>query len=226
MAAAVPLGRGLGRLFSHASGVLKNPQTWLAGCIGCALFMPLTVFADYWGIHYVELLSGTTTARAAAANGMLYVGWLLGSPLAGRLSDHLCRRKPFLVCGCASSSILLLAIISMRHIPLWAVGSLLFLLGLLSSPEVICFTMSGEHNSSGSQGTAIAAVNTVVMLLGGIMQPAVGYILDHCAGRRGESVAIYSIEHFQRAFLVLPVAMAIGLALSLIIRESGKRAMN
>jgi sugar phosphate permease len=215
---------GVWRFLSYLAGVLKNPQTWIAGIIGCALFMPLTVFADFWGVHYIGLLTGATAGKAAAANGMLYVGWLLGSPLAGHLSDRIGRRKPFLIGSCACSLILLVAMLSARHISLHIFGLLLFMLGLMSSPEVICFTVSGEHNSKNAQGTAIAAVNTIVMLFGGIMQPVVGFILDHCAGRSRGAATTYTLEHFRSAFTVLPLAMALGLALAILMRESGERS--
>lgn len=214
---------GVGRFLSHLAGVLRNRQTWLAGIIGCALFMPLTVFADFWGVHYIGLLTGATAAKAAAANGMLYVGWLFGSPLAGHLSDRAGRRKPFLIGSCACSLALLVLILSSEHIPLHMFAFLLFMLGLMSSPEVICFTVSGEHNSKNAQGTAIAAVNTIVMLFGGIMQPVVGLILDHCAVRGHGAATTYTLSHFRMAFTVLPVAMALGLVMAIFMEESGEK---
>ena len=215
--------KGAGRFLSYLIAVAKNPQTWLAGMIGCALFMPLTVFADFWGVHYIELLTGATAAKAAAVNGMLYVGWLLGSPIAGHLSDRIGRRKPFLIGSCTCGLILLVTILTANRMQLHLFGLLLLLLGIACSPQVICFTVSGEHNSKKVQGTAIAAVNTIVMLFGGAMQPVVGFILDRCAGRANGAATAYSLGHFRTAFAVLPAAMAIGLVMALAIRESGEK---
>ncbi|MDR2664522.1 MAG: MFS transporter [Puniceicoccales bacterium] len=213
--------RVLRHFFSSLSSVLRNSQTWLAGLVACSLFLPLIVFADFWGVHYIELLTGATTAQAATANGMLYLGWLVGSPLVGSLSDWVGRRKPFLVGSCLMGMLLLLAILGPSHLSLSTLGLLLFLLGILSSPQVICFTVSSEHNGREARGTAIAAVNTAVMFIGGIMQPVVGLLLDHCAG---DGSSDFTLNQFRSAFLILPIAMAVGLLLSLALRESGEGA--
>jgi MFS family permease len=215
-------GRRSRHFFSSLGSVLRNPQTWLAGCVACALFLPLTVFADFWGVHYIELLTGATAVQAATANGMLYLGWLLGSPLVGSLSDFVGRRKPFLVGSCLVGLLLLLLILGPSHLSLPLLGFFLFLLGLFSSPQVICFTISGEHNAREVQGTAIAVVNTAVMLIGGVMQPVVGFLLDYHAGACEGMNSSYTLSHFRSAFLILPVAMALGLLLSLAMRESGE----
>jgi MFS family permease len=217
-------GRRGRHFFLSLGSVLRNPQTWLAGCVACALFLPLTVFADFWGVHYIELLTGATAVQAATANGMLYLGWLVGSPVVGSLSDFVGRRKPFLVGSCLIAMLLLLLILSPSHLPLPLLGFFLFLLGIFSSPQVICFTVSGEHNAREVRGTAIAVVNMAIMLIGGVMQPMVGLLLDFFAGTHTGTTSNYSLTHFRSAFLVLPVAMAIGLLLSLALRESGEEA--
>jgi hypothetical protein len=66
-------------------------------------------------------------------------------------------------------------------------------------------------------------VNAIVMLFGGIMQPAVGFILDVCAGRRSGGATVYSLRHFTAAFAILPIAMAMGLAAALAVKESGEK---
>ncbi|MDR2664273.1 MAG: hypothetical protein LBB14_01970 [Puniceicoccales bacterium] len=94
-------------------------------------------------------------------------------------------------------------ILGPSHLSLSTLGLLLFLLDILSSPQVICFTVSSEHNGREARGTAIAAVNAAVMFIGGIMRPVVGLLLDHCAGDWSSD---FALNQFRSAFLILPIA--------------------
>lgn len=205
--------------------VLINPQTWLVGLVACALFMPLIVFADFWGIHYIQILTGSSKTSASLINGMLYLGWLFGGPCMGAFSDRLGRRKPFLVMSCFLCLILLALLLSFQSLSPLILSAILFFLGIFSSPQVICFIVGVESNAVFAKGTAIALVNMVVMLLGGVMQPLVGLIMDWQL-HLSPGLVDYSLNHFRIALGILPLALLIAFLLSLFIRESfGQRVV-
>jgi MFS family permease len=211
-----------GQFLACLFAVARNPQTWLSGTVACALFMPLIVFADFWGIRYIELLTGVATAKASAINGMLYLGWLLGSPLFGGLSDRLRQRRIFLIGSCSCCLLATLTLLSFSHLSTWTTAALLFVLGVVSSPQVICFTVSMESNPHYASGAAIALVNTIVMLVGGIMQSAFGLILDFQFRFNLPDEGGYSIGNFRGALIILPIALFVGGLLSLLIEEPRK----
>ncbi|MDR0727659.1 MAG: MFS transporter [Puniceicoccales bacterium] len=204
--------------------VARNPQTWIIGCIACVLFMPLVVFADFWGIQYIELVTGATKSQAALANGMLYMGWLLGSPVLGALSDYSSHRRVFLSYSCVFSTLLLLMLLLPHHLSLWAVGGILFVLGIASSPQVSCFIANVELNPPFLKATSVAMVNTCIMLLGGLMQPFCGILIDF----RSKAVPLisggYAAEHYRFALMMLPIATFIGLVLSFFMKEPDKNS--
>lgn len=200
--------------------VITNPQTWLVGIVGCTLFMPLIVFADFWGIRYIELVTGSTKAQASMLNGLLYLGWLVGSPLIGALSDYFHRRRIFLILSCFVCKLLLISILAFPQMTAFKFGTLLFLLGIFSSPEVICFIIGVEINPFFAKGTAIAMINMIIMLFGGLMQPLVGILLDLQRWFSGNSLLEYSSQDFRFALMILPISLFIGFILSLFIRES------
>lgn len=207
----------MGQFLAGLRTVAANRQTWMVGAIACALFMPLIAFADFWGVHFIQLLTGSSRTSASIANGMLYLGWLVGGPCMGALSDHFRRRKPFLIASCFSCSILLSLVLFLPAVSLPALAALLFFLGICSSPQVICFTAGVELNPVFAKGTAIALVNMIVMLLGGFMQPIVGLVMDM---QRHGGVAGDSLHAFRVALSVLPISLLIAFLLSLFIRES------
>ncbi|MDR0428587.1 MAG: MFS transporter [Puniceicoccales bacterium] len=200
--------------------ILRNPQTWIIGFVACFLFMPLVVFADFWGIHYVEMVTNVTKPQAALINGMLYAGWLLGSPFLGALSDRLRHRRWFFIISCGGGMVLLLAILIPSHFSPITLATLLFLLGIASSPQVICFIANVELNSPHLKATAMAIINTIVMLFGGFAQPLCGLIMDMQRWIFPNSGNVYTPQHYRIALMVLPITMAIGLFLAFFIRES------
>lgn len=212
----------MGQFLAGLRTVAANRQTWMVGIIACALFMPLIVFADFWGVHFIQLLTGASRTSASIANGMLYLGWLIGGPCMGALSDHLGRRKPFLVTSCFSCGFLLSLVLFLPSLGTLGLASLLFLLGVCSSPQVICFIVGVELNPIFAKGTAIALVNMIVMLLGGFMQPLVGLALD--LQRQSGSLA-NSLHSFRIALSILPAALFVAALLSLFIRESYGQAI-
>ncbi|MDR1456560.1 MAG: MFS transporter [Puniceicoccales bacterium] len=199
--------------------VARNPQTWIIGVIACALFMPLVVFADFWGIQYIELIADATKSQASLANGMLYLGWLLGSPILGAISDHLSNRRNFLSYSCMFSTLLLLLLLLPAHLSLISVGGILFLLGIASSPEVICFIANVELNPPFLKATSVAMVNTIVMLFGGLMQPLCGLLIDFRSKIIPSISGGYVVEHYRFALLILPIATSVGLVLSFFMKE-------
>jgi MFS family permease len=198
------------RFMSGLISVSKNRQTWLIGFVAACMYAPLVVFGDLWGTRYIEVTLGLQKAKAAEVAGMLYIGWLVGSPIAGLLSDLVhCRRKP-LIYGSFLSTILLFAVVLLPIKSPAIVGTMLFLTGLCSSPEVICFVASLEVNMPWARGCAIAVVNMIVML-SGILQPLVGWLID--AGTPPGCTDIPA-NIFRSAMLVMPILMLCGMVAS------------
>ncbi|MDR1414036.1 MAG: MFS transporter [Puniceicoccales bacterium] len=193
--------------------VCKNKQTWIIGLVGACLYTPLVIFGDLWGVQYMEISMGLSKAKAAEISGMMYVGWLVGSPLAGLISDVIkCRRK-LLICGAFASTILFAIVLLWPIKSPFTVGLFLFLIGMCSSPEVICFVASLELNSNRAKGSAIAMINMLVMLIGGLFQPIVGWLMTlHSTQTASHTV---SSDAFRNALLTMPVLTLIGLLLAL-----------
>jgi sugar phosphate permease len=183
--------------------VCKNKQTWVIGFIAGALYTPLVAFGDLWGIQYVRLIADVTRSEAACVVGMLFIGWLVGGPLAGYVaSEALCRRR-LLIISCMATSLILGLIFFVPIRSPVLLGTLLFICGMVSSPQVVCFVASLEANPSFAKGSSIAVVNMLVMLLGGIFQPIVGWLMN-------SSNAMYDVDSFRLALLSLPLLTLIG----------------
>lgn len=198
--------------------VVKNPQSWIIGLIGAALFFNLSVFGALWGDEYVETLTGANDRTAASAISFLYVGWLVGGPVMGVISDRLGRRKPVLLVSLIATAAISAVMLTVSHMSLWECSALLLVLGLVSSAQIVCFVSSLEHNPDWASATAISFCNLVVMLIGGIFQPLVGWILDLRTG--GAIHPAYTVDDFRVALLSMPVIALIGIVAAFFLKES------
>jgi MFS family permease len=202
--------------------VLRNPQTLVIGLIGGVLYLPLTVIGGLWGESYIMAISPMSAQGASNAVSMLYVGWLVGAPVAGWLSDRAQKRRIFLVASTALTLLTTVLLTSFTALNSGVMFGLLLAIGLASSMQVVTFVAAIEANDTQLHGTALSANNMMVMLLGGLAQPLFGWILDWCAG----GVAVggsYSGEHYRMAMVLLPASALLGVAASFFLKESFRR---
>jgi MFS family permease len=207
--------------------ILKNTQAWIAGLIGCILYMSLSVFAELWGIPFLQGVYHLDASQAAVTNSFVFLGWLAGAPLTGWLSDRIRKRRLPLILGCLFSAISIAWIIYVPTTPLWLVKVLLFLFGVFSSIEVVCFAIGRETSPRRVSGAAVSFINLLVMFGGLLFQPIVGKILDlYWGGQFAQGVRIYDAHTYQLALTVIPVAIVIGIFISLILKESFYKSLD
>ncbi|CAN5608285.1 MFS transporter [soil metagenome] len=216
--AALPRGPGLLRALLIT---YSNPQSWYAGIAGMALYMPLAMLG-LWGVEYLVAVTGGSKEDCAGAISMLYVGWLFGGPIAGWYSDRTGLRRNLLLGAGIATLITTLGVAFIPHITVSTAYLIMLLLGLASTSQVVCFVTAMEHNPPAVAGTAIAATNMIIMLGGGAGETAFGFALEWFApGHKGHGN--YPIEAFHKAFLLLPVVVAVGVVAAYLLKEASRK---
>ena len=198
----------------------QNKELWKTSIMGCLLWVPIVVFAEYLGIDYLKTVFNLSSSQAAMANSMIFIGMASGGPLVTTLSNRLQSRLLPIKVGCIISALCMSAVLCIPGMPTALLFMFLYLTGLTTSTQVIVFPMAEEIANKGNAGTALALTNMLVMISGIIFQPFTGYLLN--TTQIGDSVHIAS--DFQFALGYIPLAIISTLFVALITKETYKRS--
>jgi MFS family permease len=201
--------------------LLGNRETWLNAIFGLSMTAPILAFGALWAVPYLTTLHGIDRAAAAGVVSFMFVGWAVGAPFMGWLSDRIGARKPVMITGAMVNIVSYIALIQLPSLPLVAVSAVVFVNGVGASAMVLGFACAREHNPPQMSSTAMAIVNVAVIGSGAIFQPLVGLLLDmQWAGALAGGVRIYSPEAYRIALSQISIAGAGGLIAAFLMKES------
>lgn len=207
--------------------IVKNKQIWVNGLYGCLVYLPATIFAELWGIPYLINAHGLTHSQAGWANSLLFLGFTIGAPLMGLLSDKMGRRKPPMVLGGILAFITMVLVLYLPGISLTTIYVLMFALGISYSAQSIVFAVARELSPNEAAGTAMAMTNMIVMLGPVPLQRFVGYLLDFSVAKRealttvtGNMQQLYTPQDFQFALSIIPLGILISVFLIFFLKET------
>jgi MFS family permease len=196
--------------------VFGNPQSLLCGVIAGLIFIPTTIFDMTWGVRYLQDARAFDYATAVLRSAIVPVGWIIGCPLLGFLSDRIGRRKPVIVGG----AVVLLACLgwilygAADTFPPYVLG---LVAGIASGAAMIPYTVIKEANPPAVSGTATGAVNFLNFTFSALLGPVFGARLMGISG----GVTLMTLEHYQAAFQPLLYGVALAIVLTLLLRETG-----
>lgn len=202
--------------------VLINKQIWLLAIYGVLMFMPTSVLGSLWGVPFLMRKYHINNAVAGGIITFLFLGWAVGCPFFGWLSDQLRKRNIVMLIANIGA---LISIIFMLYVPATLPYSLnmlfLFSFGFFSSGFIIAYAAVKENNTTKNIATALGFMNMVNMTGGAVFQPLVGWFLDlQWRGLMEHGVRLYSVASYQLALTVIPLGMLISLLVLLFIRET------
>ena len=196
--------------------VFRNPQSILCGMIAGLLFIPTTIFDMIWGVRYLQEAHGMEYGAAVMRSATVPLGWIIGCPLLGFVSDRIGRRKPVIMAG----AMLLLGCLAWilfgptDVLPPYVLG---LLAGLGSGAAMVPYTVIKEANPPGMSGTATGVINFLNFTFSALLGPVFGWVLAYVAG----AAAVRTLEHYQSAFVPLLFGVALAILLTLFLRETG-----
>jgi MFS family permease len=201
--------------------VLLNRNNWLGGIYTSLMNLPVFLLGALWGMHYLVQVHHVTWVQASYATTLFFVGVIFGSPVFGWLSDHIGRRVLPMILGAIASLGVMLILMLTPHLSLTSLIILFFLIGFVTSSQVLSYPTIAELNPIALTGTAVSVASITIMLSGAIFQPFFGWIMElHWDHTVVDGAPVYSPHDFMNAMLIMPVAFVLGLFIAWMIKET------
>lgn len=198
--------------------VFRNPQSILCGLIAGLLFIPTTIFDMIWGVRYLQEAHGLAYGDAVMRSATVPLGWIVGCPLLGMLSDRIGRRRPVIIGGAAVLLVCLVWILYGPHtvLPPYALGAAA---GVASGAAMLPYTVIKEANPPQFGGTATGAVSFLNLTSSALAGPVFGWLMERVAA--GQPAAL---THYQTTFQPLLYGVGVAILLTFVLKETGPAA--
>jgi MFS family permease len=209
---------GLSVVWRSLSTVFRNPQSILCGTIAGLLFIPTTIFDMTWGVRYLEQARGVDYASAVLRSATVPLGWMIGCPLLGLVSDRIGRRKPVITGGAVVLGISLAWILYGQTglLPPYVLG---IVMGIASGAAMLPYTVIKEANPPQDSGMATGVVNFLNFTFSALLGPVFARFLTSLGA--GGSL---TLEHYQSAFTPMLYGVGVAIVLTLCLKETGSAA--
>jgi MFS family permease len=201
--------------------VLLNPNNWLGGVYTSLLNLPVFLLGGLWGIRYLVQVHGLSQVEASYATSMLFVGVIFGSPAFGWFSDSIGRRCLPMILGAVFSTLVMLVLMYVPDLSLTSLMILFFLIGFVTSSQVLTYPAIAELNPLALTGTAVSIASVLIMGSGMIFFPLFGWLLERDWDKTMVNNApVYSLHDFNSAMWIMPIAFLIGIVIAFMITET------
>lgn len=193
--------------------LIKNKQAWIVALYSATVYVSIALLGAIWGTEYLQS-QGLSQEKSADIISLAWLGYAIGCPFLGALSDIVKRRKPTLV-FCALLGLIATAGITYLRLQnnLWIYGLLFFNLGIAASGQNLGFATITEHVDLSTRATALGLNNGVITLFSAFIPPLASYFINVSAEANMQNL---KPENFIIGFSIMPILYLISLVISLL----------
>jgi len=213
----------LADIVANTRTVLAEIETWLMGLL---LFLVLGVnftVLGLWGVPFVADTYGVSVARASTYVLVGNVGFVLGSPAFGALSDRTGWRTELVV---ATSVVFALSYATLLLVPpLPVVGAALFCALLANGGVALVFTVGKERHAPAVAGTITGVINSLGYVGAAVLPTVMGAVLDaYWTGEIINGARVYTVTGYRVAFGVATGAAVLAVVAAVWLHRREVRA--
>lgn len=206
-----------GQIMAGFMNALSNPQNWLAGFFTSFLNLPIMVLCALWGANYLQVVHHLSEMAASNVVSLIFMGSVIGCPLAGWLSDSQGRRKTLMIAGAVATLITVLPLFLPLVLSQLTLSIIFFALGFFTSTQVISYPLIAESNPAENTGASTGIASVIIMGGAGVGQVLFGWLM---AQHAEVAVTTYSVADFQFAMWMFPITAIAALIAVLLTRET------
>ena len=211
-AARRPTGDWRGAL----KAVAANPATWPPFWVNVGISGAYMTFIGLWAAPFLIHAHGMSPVEAGRYTALTLIAFACCAPMVGWLSDRVGVRRPLVIAFAAAYSATGLIWLALPTPSAGGAAIAAVLTGLAVPGFTLTWSIAKEVNPPERAGMAIAIANIGGFVASGILQPLVGWVVDHGAG----TVAGGSAEAYRLGIGVLVVWSLIGVAAACRLTET------
>jgi MFS family permease len=198
------------KVYYQLTEIIMSKQAWLSAIYAGLMFVPTTMLG-FWGITYLIETNNLSLELAGGLTSAILIGFIVGSPTYGFISDLLGKRKLPMFFSTFATLLFSSILIFSTGLSYIQIAILMFLIGFCSSGFALAFTVLKENYSIALVGVAIGFMNTVNTVFESSSTIVVGKILD---------LQLYNtmLENYQCAFMFIPASMLLALGILIFIK--------
>lgn len=190
--------------------LLKNRQAWAIALYSGVTYAPVALLGAIWGTQYLEA-RGLSQHVSAYMVSLAWLGYAIGCPFMGVISDLSKRRRPGIIL-CAITGLLSTALIT--YLPTqesWIYGTLFFALGIAAAGQNIGFAAISEQANENMRATALGLNNGSIAIFDTFIAPLASYFIYLSAGGGTEHL---KPNDFTVGFTLMPILYGLGILIA------------
>lgn len=189
--------------------VFLSRYCWMYAIVALGMYLSISVFADLWGVPFLQNKFGVDREIAATTISMAYFGVCAGVVVTSLLSQFIKDSRPIIGISALLVAVLMAVVTFYEGLSFPMVTVLMFMIGVFAGGEVLCFAQACEHMPVSVAATVTGFLNFIITLGAATIQQGFGYALDwFWSGLLdAESGRIYALSDYQNAlFIVILIA--------------------
>ncbi|AIK97168.1 MFS transporter [Candidatus Odyssella acanthamoebae] len=198
-----PLNQG--EIMRQIKDVLKSRSAWLYAITALGMYLPISVFADLWGVSFLTMKYGLTKEAAASLLSLAYIGTCGGVIVIAVMSNILESSQWLIGISAAAITLLMAIIVYASDLSSITLSILLVLLGIFVGTEILCFSKACQENDINVAATVTAFLNFVVTLGAAFIQQMVGGLIKWFWDGQitDNGLPLYQIDNYQNAMTLV-----------------------
>ena len=204
------IGQNPNSMWESLKRAAKHKQLWLIGISAGLMVGPLEGFADLWGSNYLAQIHHLSSKEGGFAITLIFIGVGVGSPLFGYLSKYVDSTSRIIAYLGILMTLLLCALFGMEKLSRDVIYMICFMIGLISSYQILAFVMLGNSQLTGDFSISMALLNMVIMIFGFVYHGLIGFILDTFFISSTTDALVYGADAYQAAFSVVIAGVVLG----------------
>jgi MFS family permease len=156
--------------------IMSQMQIWYVALFSACVYFSIDYLSENIGVEFL-INKGLPPTFSSYMITLSWLGYAIGCPLLGFISDKIQRRKPIML---ASSLIALFCLAGIIYFPLGKAATALgfLLLGLSASGQSIGFAVIAEQCTKEHLGGGLGFNNAIIALLSATGAPLIGSVLS------------------------------------------------